>query len=90
MAHPVFNKIGGEKGVERMVDYFYKKVLSDVELAQFFYEVDTDRTKAKFKAYLTFALGGGESFPEGHLRKTHTHLVEEQGLCDHHFDLLMD
>ena len=71
-----------------MVDYFYKKVLSDPELAQFFYGVDTSRTKEKFKTYLTFALGGGPGFPEGHLRETHKHLVEE-GLDDHHFDLLI-
>lgn len=89
MAHPVFNKIGGEKGVERMVDYFYNKVLSDVELAQFFYDVDTNRTKAKFKSYLTFALGGGEPFPENYLRDTHKHLVTDHGLCGHHFDLLV-
>ncbi|MGD8641342.1 MAG: group 1 truncated hemoglobin [Gammaproteobacteria bacterium] len=81
--------MGGEPAVDAAVDIFYRKVLADDRINQFFDGIDMDRQAAKQKAFLTFAFGGPNNYSGKDMRDGHAHLVE-RGLNDSHFDAVME
>lgn len=85
----LYEKIGGEAAVNAAVDIFYRKVLSDNRIKQFFDGVDMVRQAAKQKAFLTMAFGGPHNYTGADMRKGHAHLVA-RGLNDTHFDAVME
>jgi len=85
----VFDRIGGEAAVDAAVDIFYRKVLADDRVNQFFEGVDMDKQAAKQKAFLTMAFGGPHNYTGEDMRKGHAHLVEN-GLNGGHFDAIME
>ncbi len=84
----LFDRIGGEAAVDAAVDIFYRKVLADDRIKDFFEGVDMDKQAAKQKAFLTMAFGGPSNYSGEDMRKGHAHLVE-RGLNDSHFDAVM-
>lgn len=89
MSDTLFDKIGGEAAVDAAVDIFYRKVLADDRINEFFADVDMDKQAAKQKAFLTMAFGGPNNYTGEDMRKGHAHLVE-RGLNDSHFDAVME
>jgi len=89
MSQSLFEKIGGNAAVNAAVDIFYRKVLADDRINQFFDGVDMERQAAKQKAFLTFAFGGPNNYTGKDMRDGHAHLVE-RGLDDSHFDAVME
>lgn len=89
MSDTLFNKLGGEGAVDAAVDIFYRKVLSDDRISDFFDDVDMDRQAAKQKAFLTMAFGGPNQYSGVDMRRGHTHLVAK-GLNDAHFDAVVE
>ena len=89
MSDTLFDKIGGEAAVNAAVDIFYRKVLADDRIKEFFEGVDMDKQAAKQKAFLTMAFGGPHNYTGEDMRKGHAHLVE-RGLNDSHFDAVME
>lgn len=89
MSESLYDRLGGEAAVDAAVDLFYRKVLADDRINQFFEGVDMDRQRAKQKAFLTFALGGPAHYSGKNLRDAHAHLVV-RGLDDSHFDAVME
>ena len=89
MSDTLFEKIGGEAAVDAAVDIFYRKVLADDRINEFFADVDMDKQAAKQKAFLTMAFGGPNNYTGEDMRKGHAHLVE-RGLNDSHFDAVME
>ncbi len=85
----LFDRIGGEAAVDAAVDIFYRKVLADDRIKDFFEGVDMDKQAAKQKAFLTMAFGGPNNYTGEDMRKGHAHLVE-RGLNDSHFDAVME
>ncbi len=85
----LYERIGGDAAVNAAVDLFYRKVLADERINQFFEGVDMDKQAAKQKAFLTFALGGPNNYTGEDMRKGHAHLVA-RGLNDSHFDAVME
>ena len=85
----LFDRIGGDAAVNAAVDIFYRKVLADDRVNQFFENVDMDKQAAKQKAFLTMAFGGPHNYTGEDMRKGHAHLVEK-GLNDTHFDVIME
>lgn len=82
----LYEQIGGEAAVNAAVDIFYKKVLADGRINNFFKGIDMDKQVKKQKAFLTMAFGGPSNYSGVGLRNAHKKLVEEQGLNDNHFD----
>jgi len=82
----IYDRIGGEPAVDAAVDVFYRKVLSDDRISQFFDAVDMDRQRAKQKAFLTFAFGGPNQYTGQDLRVAHAKMT----LTDAHFDAVME
>ena len=89
MSESLYEKLGGEAAVDAAVDIFYRKVLADDRINQFFEGVDMDKQAAKQKAFLTFAFGGPNNYSGKDMRDGHAHLVQ-RGLDDSHFDAVME
>ena len=89
MEQNLFEQIGGEAAVNAAVDVFYRKVLSDDRIADFFDDVDMERQAAKQKSFLTMAFGGPNNYSGLDMRKAHAHLVA-RGLNDSHFDAVAE
>lgn len=85
----VYEQIGGEAAVDAAVDVFYRRVLSDDRIAEFFEDVDMERQANKQKAFLTMAFGGPNHYTGKDLRDGHAHLVA-RGLNDSHFDAVAE
>ena len=89
MSENLYEQIGGEAAVNAAVDVFYRKVLADDRINQFFEGVDMENQAAKQKAFLTFAFGGPNNYTGKDMREGHAHLVAK-GLNDSHFDAVME
>jgi hemoglobin len=86
MSTSLYERIGGEAAVDAAVDLFYRKVLSDRRISEFFDSVDMDRQRAKQKAFLTFAFGGPNSYTGRDMRTAHAKFKLEP----RHFDAVME
>ncbi|GJL85093.1 MAG: group 1 truncated hemoglobin [Micavibrio sp.] len=86
----LFEKLGGKEAVEGAVDAFYEKVMADDRINYLFEGTDMKRQRAKQKAFMTYAFGGAPNYNGLSMRKAHTHLVEEKGLNDSHFDAVAE
>ena len=89
MAESLYDRIGGHAAVNAAADIFYRKVLADDRINQFFEGIDMDKQAAKQKAFLTFAFGGPNNYSGKDMRDGHAHLVKN-GLNDSHFDAVME
>lgn len=77
----IYEKIGGDAAVDAAVDIFYKKVLADERINQFFDSVDMPGQIQKQKAFLTYAFGGPNSYTGKDMREAHKHM----NLTEEHF-----
>jgi hemoglobin len=84
----VYDLIGGAAAMDTTVDVFYRRVLSDDRISEFFEDVDMERQAAKQKAFLTMVLGGPAAYTGKDMRAAHAHLVA-RGLSDVHFDAVV-
>lgn len=78
----LFDKIGGQAAVDAAVDIFYRKVLSDPTISEFFDAVDMDAQAAKQKAFLTVAFGGPNNYSGKDMREAH----KSMNLKEEHFN----
>lgn len=82
----VFEKIGGEAAVNAAVDIFYRKVLADDRISEFFDTVDMEAQHAKQKAFLTMAFGGPNNYSGKDMREAHKHM----NLTEVHFNAVAE
>ncbi|MEX2009141.1 MAG: group 1 truncated hemoglobin [Dongiaceae bacterium] len=85
MTQSLYQRIGGDAAVNAAVDLFYRKVMVDPRISEFFVDTDMNAQRAKQKAFLTMAFGGPNTYTGKDLRKAHAGLVKN-GLNDSHFD----
>ena len=85
----LYEQLGGAPAVEAAVDLFYRKVLTDPRISDFFEGVDMDRQISKQKAFLTMVFGGPVAYSGQDMRRGHAHLVA-RGLNDSHFDAVIE
>ena len=81
----LYERLGGEAAVKAAVDIFYRKVLADPSISDFFDTTDMEEQRSKQKAFLSMAFGGPDEYSGKDLREAHAELVEK-GLDDSHFD----
>lgn len=77
----LYENLGGAEAVDAAVDIFYRKVLSDDRISNFFDTVDMEVQRAKQKAFLTMAFGGPNKYTGKDMREAHKHM----NLNDEHF-----
>ena len=82
----LYDDIGGEAAVNAAVDLFYRKVLQDDRISNFFDTVDMEAQHAKQKAFLTMAFGGPNNYTGKDLREAH----KSMDLNDTHFNAVAE
>lgn len=80
-AETLFARLGGDAAIAAAVTEFYKRVLTDTELAPFFLTVNMDIQRRKQIEFLTTALGGPNVYKGPSMRKAHSGL----GITADHF-----
>lgn len=71
----MYQQIGGEAGLKKVVDHFYERLWADPDLKPYFAGIDGAKLKQHQTQFLTFVLGGGASEWGGvSLGSAHTHL----------------
>lgn len=80
--------LGGEAAVDKAVDIFYRKVLSDDRVNGFCNDVDMDKQAARQKAFLTMVFGGPNSDSGVDMQEGHKHVIA-RGLNDSHVDAII-
>lgn len=85
----LYERLGGMKAVDVVVETFYRKVLMDDRISHFFDDVDMDDQLLKQKGFLTMAFGGPVAYTGKDMRQGHLHLVQ-RGLNDAHVDAVIE
>lgn len=85
----LYENLGGSAAVDAAVDKFYRRVLADDRICEFFDGVDMTKQAAKQKAFLTMAFGGPNNYTALDMKTGHAHLVA-RGLNDSHFDAVVE
>ncbi len=70
-ALPLYDQVGGQDGIDAMVDQFYEGVLTDPELRPFFESADRAKLLAMQKAFFAAALGGPVAYSGTSLHDAH-------------------
>ncbi len=86
----LYEKIGGKAAVDAAVELFYKKVLADDRISDFFTGVDVPQLIKHQKLFLTYAFGGAPNYSGQSMSTAHKKLVDDLGLNDTHFDAVME
>jgi hemoglobin len=82
----LYERLGGEAGVNKAVDSFYVKVLADKRICHFFEHLDMVAQANKQKAFLTMVFGGPSHYSGKDMRAGHAHL----GLTEEHFNAVVE
>jgi len=85
----LYERLGGEPAVDAAVNIFYRKVLTDDRVNEFFDGVDMEEQAAKQKGFLTMVFGGPHNYTGKDMREGHKHLVT-RGLDDAHVDVVIE
>ncbi len=83
----LFEKLGGAPAVDAAVDIFYRKVLSDDRIADYFDGIDMAAQANKQKSFLTMVFGGPNKYEGKDLRTAHAGM---KGLTDIHVDAVIE
>ena len=76
----LYEKIGGESTIEKLVGAFYQSVLSDPLLQPFFEGIAIEKLQQMQKAFFTLALGGPEPVQNISLYEAH----RDRGITRNH------
>lgn len=82
----VYERIGGSVAVDAAVELFYRKVLADDRINEFFDSVDMDAQINKQKGFLTMVFGGPNAYTGKDMREAHKHMK----LKEEHFNAVAE
>ncbi len=83
----LYEKLGGAPAVDAAVDIFYRKVLGDDRIAEYFDGINMAEQASKQKAFLTMVFGGPNSYSGKDMRTAHAGM---KGLSDIHVDAVIE
>lgn len=79
----LYDKLGGQQSIEQVVDDFYKLVLADETVNNFFAHTDMEKQRRHQTAFISYALGGPQ-YTGCSMEKAH----EGLNLQPEHFDAI--
>jgi hemoglobin len=85
-AASLYEQVGGEMGVERIVDRFYEKLWAEPKLDKFFKGIERPELKRHQRMFLNLLLGGGQFYSGRPLVESHATLA----IDDASYDLVCD
>lgn len=85
MEQNLYEKVGGEEAISKVVDYFYSElVLKDETVNHFFKETDMEKQRRHQSKFISFALGGPNQYSGQSMAKAH----EGMNLQPDHFNAI--
>ncbi|WP_163102327.1 group I truncated hemoglobin [Peribacillus alkalitolerans] len=85
MEQTLYEKVGGEEAIAKVVDYFYSElVLKDETVNHFFKNTDMEKQRRHQAKFISFALGGPHQYTGKSMAKAH----EGMNLQPAHFDAI--
>lgn len=82
MSQSVYREIGGRDAVERVVDDFYDRVLSDDRLAEYFEGMEMEELRAHQVQFISAVTGGPVEYGGKDMREAHAHLDVDEADFD--------
>ena len=70
----IYEQIGGDNTVRRVVPIFYSKILQDKSINHFFHKIDMSKQIQKQHDFVTVALGGPNNYKGKDMREAHKNL----------------
>ena len=80
----IYDAIGGEDALVKVVDDFYRRVIDDERLAGFFVGTNMTRLQGRQVEFFAAALGGPQTYTGATMRQVH----KGRGIRQEHFDLV--
>lgn len=81
----LYEKVGGEEAIAKVVDYFYSElVLKDETVNHFFEHTDMEKQRRHQTKFISFALGGPNRYSGQSMAKAH----QGMNLQPNHFDAI--
>lgn len=72
MEQTLYEKVGGEEAIAKVVDYFYSElVLKDDTVNHFFEKTDMEKQRGHQTKFISFALGGPKQYSGQSMAKAH-------------------
>ncbi|MDD9267355.1 group 1 truncated hemoglobin [Paenibacillus sp. GCM10023248] len=68
----LYDKLGGEQAIGKVVDYFYELILADDTINDFFKNTDMEKQRKHQTKFISFALGGPNQYSGLSMAKAHT------------------
>ncbi|MEH7119263.1 group 1 truncated hemoglobin [Neobacillus vireti] len=82
----IYEKIGGQEAIGKVVDYFYNElVLKDETVNQFFENTNMEKQKSHQTKFISFALGGPNRYSGQSMAKAH----QGMNLQPEHFNAIV-
>ncbi|SMF87899.1 hemoglobin [Paenibacillus uliginis N3/975] len=81
----LYDKLGGEETIGKVVDYFYELVLADETVSHFFANTDMEKQRRHQTKFISFALGGPNQYSGQSMSKVHSGM----NLQPVHFDAIV-
>ncbi|WP_144476125.1 group 1 truncated hemoglobin [Cytobacillus oceanisediminis] len=77
----LYDRLGGQDAITKVVDVFYEKVLADETVNQFFEETDMEKQRRHQSLFISWALGGPNQYSGRSMELAH----KGMNLNDEHF-----
>jgi hemoglobin len=84
MIDDLYELIGGRQTIWAATDSFYRKVLADESLRDFFQDTDIENQKARQSMFISMLVGGEAVYTGKEIGAAHAR-ARQQGLNDTHF-----
>jgi hemoglobin len=81
----LFNKLGGQQGIEQVVDDFYKRIMADSTLNHFFANTDMEKQRRHQAALFSQIFDGPKQYTGREMAQTH----KGMNLQEQHFDAIV-
>jgi hemoglobin len=82
----LYERLGGQEGIQKVVDVFYDRVLADDSVNYFFKNTDMARQRRHQALFISFATGGPNNYTGGTMEKVHTGM----NIQKEHFDTIVN
>lgn len=77
----LYDRLGGQDAISKVVDVFYEKVLADETVNKFFEETDMEKQRRHQSLFISWALGGPNQYSGRSMELAH----KGMNLTDEHF-----
>jgi len=85
-ASSLFERLGGETAVRKIVEGMYQKIFSDPDTAEFFRKTDKAHQTNKMVAFFVYTLGGADDWEGKSMKEVH----QGRGLTPLQFERMIE